>query len=136
MKQQQLVGYRPNYPRKALRGAALTAAALVAMGGMTGCRKAKLPELQTEGMVPMETPAEELILDGAVAVADPTPTPGVAVTLAPEVLVLDGEVAIPEPNEEVLVLDGEERIEPLDEARIGALTTTGMVYVPEADARP
>ena len=55
MKQQKLTDYRPNYPRKALRGAALTAAALVAVGSMAGCVrvKVKVPEteLQAEGMV-------------------------------------------------------------------------------------
>ena len=106
MKQQKLIGYTPNYPRKALRGAALTTAALMAMGGLTGCRQLKLPELTTEGMVAVPEPTEE-------------------------VLVLDGEVAIPEPGEEELVTEGEEMIEPVDEQLIEEITTTGMVYVPE-----
>ncbi len=104
MKQQQLIGYRPNYPRKVLRGAALTAAALMAMSGATGCQKAKTPEpLATEGMVAVTEPPEEtLVLDGEVAVCEPTE----------EDLVLDGEVAICEPT-------------PVPDA-----VTTGMVYIP------
>ena len=108
MKQQQLTDYRPNYPRKALRGAALTAAALVAMGGMTGCVRVKVPgiELQTDGMVAITTEPPE------------------------EVLVLDGEVAIPEPTEEVLVTEGEVAIcepEPTPEQTVA---TTGMLLMP------
>ena len=44
MQQRKLTGYRPKYPKKALRNAALTAAALVAMGGAAGCR-----DLMTSG---------------------------------------------------------------------------------------
>ena len=43
MIQKKLIGYRPNYPRKILQGAALTAAALVAMGGAAGCRNLMTP---------------------------------------------------------------------------------------------
>ena len=82
MKLQQLTGYRPTYPKKVLRGAALTAAALVVVGGVTGCRSPKLPELQTEGMVAVTEPPEE-------------------------VLATDGEVAIPEPTAEELILEGD-----------------------------
>ena len=80
MKQQKLTDYRPNYPKKALRGAAMTAAALVAMGTMTGCVKVKVPgmELQTEGMVAVTEPPEEvLVLDGEVAICEPEETPEV-----------------------------------------------------------
>ena len=103
MKQQQLAGYRPNYPKKVLRGAALTAAALMVMAGAAGCRQPKLPELQTEGMVPMETPGEELVLDG--------------------------EVAIPEPDD-VLTLDGEEAIEEPELTPAPQLMTTGVLLLP------
>ena len=57
MKQQKLSGYTPNYPKKLLKGAALTAAAMLAIGG-TAC------ELRTEGAPPIpddvsiETPAQ------------------------------------------------------------------------------
>ena len=142
MKTQKMTGYWPTYPRKALRGAALTAAALVAMGGMSGCRKApKVEELRTEGIVPMETPYEgELMLDGEVAIPEPEPTEEpalmgkIAVTEPPEeVLVTEGEVAIPQPTEEELILDGEEMIpEPEPTPDPQELTTTGMVYVPQA----
>ena len=138
MKQQKLIGYAPIYPRKLFRGAALTAAALMAMGGVTGCRQAAKPEeLRTEGLVPMETPYEgELVLDGEVAIAEPTEEPMLQGKIAvpeptEEVLVTEGEVAIPEPGEEELVTEGEEMIEPVDEQLIEEITTTGMVYVPE-----
>ena len=100
MKQQKLIGYQPKYPRKALRGAAMTAAALVAM-----------PE-------PTE---EELVLDGDVAIADPTEEPA-----------LLGKIAVTEPPEEELVLDGEVAIvepEPTPEV---PLQTTGMLLAPTA----
>ena len=111
MKQQKMIDYRPNYPRKALRGAALTAAALMAVGGMAGCVRGKFPgvELQTEGIVAVTEPPEEtLVLDGEVAICEPPE----------EELVTDGEVAIPEP---------EQTPDPRE------LTTTGMIYVPEAN---
>ena len=76
MKQQRLTGYRPAYPRKALQGAAITGLALVAMGGLAGCAKARQPELQTSGVALVtEPPEEELILDGEVAIIEPEPTP-------------------------------------------------------------
>ena len=104
MKLQQLTGYRPTYPKKVLRGAALTAAALVAVGGVTGCRAPKLPELQTEGMVAVTEPPEEvLVTDGEVAIPEPT-----------EELVLDGDVAIPDPTPAV------------------PLRTTGVLLMPTA----
>ena len=76
MKQQKLTGYQPKYPRKPLRGAALTAAALVAIGGVTGCRMPipQNPQLVLDGEVAIpEATEEELILDGDVAIPDPTP---------------------------------------------------------------
>ena len=104
MKLQQLTGYRPTYPKKVLRGAALTAAALVAVGGVTGCRQPKLPELQTEGMVAVTEPPEEvLVTDGEGAIPEPTAE-----------LVLDGDLAIPDPTPAV------------------PLRTTGVLLMPTA----
>jgi len=118
MKQQRLTGYRPAYPRKALQGAAITGLALVAMGGLAGCARARQPELQTSGVALVtEPPEEELILDGEVAIPEPPE----------EELVLDGEVAICEPPE-----TPEARPTP-DVVR--ELPTTGMVYVPEGDGQ-
>ena len=107
MKQQKLIGYQPKYPRKALRGAAMTAAALVAMGGMTGCVRVKTPgiALQTEGMVAVTEPPEE-------------------------VLVTDGEVAIPDPTEEELVLDGDVCIPEAEPTPEVPLQTTGVLLMP------
>ena len=131
MKRQKLIGYAPNYPRKLFRGAALTAAALVAVGGLGGCGRL---EPQVAGMMQIHTPPpEELTLDGAVAIGEPAEEPvlqgKIAVTEPPEEeLVLDGEVAIPEPFEEELTLDGDVCIpEPTPEE----LRTTGVIYVPE-----
>lgn len=104
MKQQKLTGYQPKYPRKPLRGAAMTAAALVAIGGVTGCRAPIPQNPQTEGLVPMPEPTDqELVLDGEVAIVEPTEEPEllgkIAVTEPPEEeLVLDGDVCIPEPT--------------------------------------
>ena len=104
MKQQKLTGYQPKYPRKPLRSAAMTAAALVAIGGITGCRLPIPQNPQTEGLVPMPEPTDqELVLDGEVAIIEPTEEPEllgkIAVTEPPEEeLVLDGDVCIPEPT--------------------------------------
>ena len=76
MKQQKLSGYTPNYPKKLLKGAVLTTAAMMALGASAGCRLIR----------------GELTTSGAVAIDEPEPT---------EVLVLDGEVAIDEPTDEV-----------------------------------
>ncbi len=98
MKQQKLIGYVPNYPKKVVRGAAIAAAAVVVMSGAAGCIRAKLSEpVQTEGLVSIVEPTEEPALQGKILVTE----------LPEEVLVTDGEVAIPELTEEELVLDGE-----------------------------
>ena len=105
MKQQKLTGYQPNYPRKALRGAAMTAAALVAIGGAAGCRG---PRLQTSGVPLLPTPTEqELVLDGEVAIAEPMLQGKIAVSEPPEEeLALSGDVAVPEPTERPLMTTG------------------------------
>lgn len=89
MKQQQLSDYQPKYPKKALKGVTLAAAALIAMGTAAGCR---FVEVQTSGLVPMEDPGieetvppEDLQPEGYVAY-EPTPEP--------EDLMLSGDVAI------------------------------------------
>ena len=75
MKQQKLTGYQPNYPRKALRGAAMTAAALVAIGGVTGCRVPIPQNPQIEGMVAMPEPTPEMPLQTTGVLLAPTATP-------------------------------------------------------------
>lgn len=118
MKQQKLTGYAPNYPKRFFQGAALTAAALVAMGGMTGCR-----DLRTQGMMTIVEPTEAPVAtEGMVAIPEPTE----------EVLVLDGEVAIWEPTEEPPALEGKVILpEPEQTPLMEEVTTTGMAYVPE-----
>ena len=76
MKQQKLTDYRPNYPRRVLRGAALTAAALVAMGGTAGCRKVNT-NLMGVATIVTPPPEEVLVLDGEVAICEPPETPEV-----------------------------------------------------------
>ena len=89
MKQQKLTDYQPKYPKKALKGVTLAAAALIAMGTAAGCR---FVEVQTSGIVPMEEPGveetvppEELQTEGYIAY-EPTPKP--------EELELMGDVAV------------------------------------------
>ena len=140
MIQKKLTGYRPNYPRKALRSAAMTAAALVAMGGVTGCRLPISSRLQTSGIVPMPEPTDqELVLDWEVAIIEPTEEPmlrtdGMVPLADPteEPLVLEGEVAIPEPTEEELRLPGEPYIEEPEPTPEVPLRTTGVLLMPSA----
>ena len=122
MKQQKLIGYQPIYPRKPLRTAAMTAAALVAMGGVTGCR---LPIPKIPGMVLMPEPTEQtLVLDGEVAIETPEPT---------EELALQGKVLVTEPPEEELVIEGDVAIpEEPEKTPEAPLQTTGVLLVPTA----
>ena len=90
MKQQKLMDYKPNYPKKVIRGMALAAAALVTIGAATGCRHLE-PQIM-----------------GEVAVDEPTP--GIEETLPPEELQTEGMVSIdetetPEPEEIELMGD-------------------------------
>ncbi len=80
MKQTRVDAYRPKYPKKLLKGAALTAAALVALRG-TACgpllggvplATESTPEPQPEGLVPVDMPVET---PGAPLVDDETPDP-------------------------------------------------------------
>ncbi len=93
MKQQQLSGYKPNYPKKMKKGVTLAAAALLALGAMTGCRA----EVQTTGLVPMDEPGiEETVPPGEVQTegmvpVEETPTPEPTGT---DELELMGDVAI------------------------------------------
>lgn len=117
MKQQKLTNYRPNYPRKPLRSAALTGLALVAIAGAAGCQK---PEPQVMGMMEILTPPpEELVLDGEVAIAEPTEEP-----------MLLGKIAVTEPPEEELVLDGDVCIPEAEPTPEVPLQTTGVLLVP------
>ena len=80
MQQRKMDGYRPNYPKKILRGAVLATAMAVAVSGTTGCA-----ELRTGG-VPEPVPTEELQIEGYVM---PEPTPE-EVTEMGEVAIDDG----------------------------------------------
>ena len=62
MKQKKVAYYRPNYPKKLIKGAILTTAAAVALAGTAGCEPART------GGVPEPVPTDELVLDGEVAI--------------------------------------------------------------------
>ena len=99
MKQQKMDGYAPNYPKKVIKGAALAATALIALGAAAGCRYIRpdttgvvpIEDVQTEGMVPIE----EMLTP------EPPMTPGepmVEPTPSPEELMLSGDVQIIDEN--------------------------------------
>lgn len=83
MKQKPVDGYRPNYPKKLIKGAALTAAAMLTLSPALACRTAP----QISGDIVIDEPTEEPELSGAVAIDEPTPEPE-----------LMGEIAIDEPT--------------------------------------
>lgn len=122
MKQQKLSGYQPNYPKRIVKGMALAAAALVAIGSTTGCRMLRpqimgdvpieepgveetLPpeEIRTEGVIAiddMETPTPPAIMGTPGPISEPPMTtglPAITPTPEPEDLVLMGDVAVFEP---------------------------------------
>ena len=89
MKQSKVKDYRPNYPKKLIKGAILTTAAAVAIAGTTGCA------LRTGGEpMPEPVPTDELVLDGEIAIDEPTPEPR-----------LEGEPAVDENGE--IIMDEE-----------------------------
>jgi len=81
MNQEKVRDYRPNYPKKLLKGATLAAAAMLAVGTV-GC-KANLAE--GKDPVPDPVPTDELVLDGEVGFEIPTEEP-----------MLEGEPAVEE----------------------------------------
>lgn len=127
MKQKRIGDYRPRYPKKFLKGTALAAAALMAVGS-AGCR-ARSERATTGGpTVPTEIPAteapEELVLDGEVGIEIPPENltePGEPMVDEGDGddLVLEGEVAVDAPEiedepgdgEEELVLEGEPAVD-------------------------
>ena len=81
-------------------------------------------ELVLDGEVAIPEPTEEHMLrtDGMVPLADPTEEP----------LVLEGEVAIPDATEEALCLAGEPYIEEPEPTPEVPLRTTGVLLMPSA----
>ena len=111
MKQQKLTGYTPNYPKKAVRGLALAAAALLALGSSAGCR------------------ARQINTDGASG--QEKPTPGVEETYPPE---LEGYVAPADfPTEPPAIVGMEEYLPPEPEQED---VRTGGVAMPEDTPEP
>ena len=101
MQQKKMDAYRPNYPKKLIRGAALTAAAVMAVGGTVACTR--LFPVQTMGDVPYEDPTEEPELAGDVYIDDSIPNgedpEGDASGRDGEELPLMGKIAVPDENE-------------------------------------
>ena len=96
MKQQKLSGYKPNYPKKTVRGMALAAAALLTIGAATGCRH---PEPQIMGEIAV----------------DDDPTPGIEETLPPEEELRTDGIVVPEETPEPLLTTGEPTLPPTEE---------------------
>ena len=96
MKQQKLSGYKPNYPKKAVKGMALAAAALLTSGAATGCRH---PEPQIMGEIAV----------------DDDPTPGIEETLPPEEELRTDGIVVPEETPEPLLTTGEPTLPPTEE---------------------
>ena len=86
MKQQQLSEYSPKYPKKTFRGAAIAAAAILAIGTSTGCGTLKGLRVKSTAATPTPapTPGEELVLDGEIQVYDGPDVLGYLSTMPPE----------------------------------------------------
>ena len=113
MRRQKLTGYTPNYPKKLLKGAALTAATLLAIGG-TAC------ELRTEGEPPLP---DDMTTDGTVA----TDTPFVR-TDAP----IPDESPEPALAGEPMADEGED----LESVTRGEVALPGKILIPEETEQP
>jgi hypothetical protein len=112
MKQSKVKDYRPNYPKKLIRGAILTTAAAVALAGTTGC------DMLRTGGAPEPVPTDELVLDGEIAV-DP----------GEEELALEGEPAVDENGD--IIMDGEDESNGRGEPAL-----QGKIVVPEDTPEP
>ena len=99
MQQKKLDAYRPNYPKKLVRGAALTAAAVMTIGGTVACTR--LYPVQTVGEVPYEDPTEEPALMGDVRIDDSLQdgTEPEGSGRGGEELPLTGKILVPEDTE-------------------------------------
>ena len=106
MKQQKLGDYKPNYPKKTVKGMTLAAAALVALGAATGCRLLK-PQIM-----------------GDIAVDDPTP--GIEQTVPPEEELRTDGIVAPEETPEPLLTTGEPTLPPTEEPML-----MGDVAIPD-----
>lgn len=105
MKQQKLDGYRPNYPKKGIKGVTLAAAALLTIGTTLGCRVSS-PEPQIDGAIAIDEPGveetlppEEVRTEGIVPIEEtetpePEKTPEPEETPEPEDIMLMGDVAV------------------------------------------
>jgi len=114
MKQKQVTEYRPNYPRKFIKGAILATAAAVALAGTAGCTQ----EVLLSGDV-MPEPTDELVLDG-----ETTIDPGLD-----DNLMEPGEPAVDENGE--IIMDGEDGSDGREEPAL-----QGKIVVPEDTPEP
>ena len=99
MKQAKVNDYQPKYPKKLIKGAALTAAAMLAMSG-AACK----PMLSGVPMLPVETPEPEP--EGIVPVDTPDETPDPNLTEPGEPMVDEGEDAESHTRDGDLMLEG------------------------------
>lgn len=111
MKQSKVKDYRPNYPKKILKGAILATAAAVAISG-TGC------DMLRTGGVPEPVPTDELVLDGEIAV-DP----------GEDELALEGEPAVDESGD--IIMDDEDETDGREEPEL-----MGKIAVPDVTPEP
>ncbi|MBQ2202256.1 MAG: hypothetical protein II412_06755 [Clostridia bacterium] len=113
MKQSKVGAYKPNYPKKILKGAILTTAAAVAIAGTTGC------DLKIMGGIMAEpTPTDELVLDGETMIDEPTPEPR-----------LEGEPAVDENGD--IIMDGSDDSDGREKPAL-----QGKIAVPEDTPEP
>ena len=93
MQQKPLSAYRPNYPKKLLKTAALTAAALVAIGS-AACEPALAGvPMPAETSLPTEEPEPDLLGEPTVDVGGQTGT-----HLRGDALMTEGKLVVDEPQ--------------------------------------
>ncbi len=112
MKQQKLSDYKPNYPKKAMRRAALAAAALLAIGSTVGCKAQNL-EPEISGAIAIDEPGVEI--------CTPTPTPPMTMG-----------TSLPVPDDEPPMTTGLPLITP-EPTEIPAMTTGIILLTPEPE---
>lgn len=104
MKQQKLSDYKPNYPKKAMRRAALAAAALLAIGSTVGCKAQNL-EPEISGAIAIDEPGVEIGMTEDVQTDGMVPLEDAPVEEAPTTT---GVILLtPEPEEEEVTLSGD-----------------------------
>lgn len=120
MQQKKVNGYTPKYPKKLLKGAALTAAAVMAING-SACRTAGVPLLPDEPDLAGDVYIDDL---------QPDETPGAPIVDDTPEQELGGE---PLPDTEI---DGQEDADAETHTRGGEPALQGKIIVPEETENP